>query len=130
MMKSSLANNNKRPSIFDSRLSKADRARTLLIFYLYKYFETKCSIVKRVNLIIDDRTSLFFSETFSDIDECAEGTAKCTDICRNEPGTYLCECHHGFALGNDGHSCQGYYKKRKYYIKKSILVQMRDLCQK
>jgi len=54
------------------------------------------------------RLSIFlFSDILSDIDECAEGIAECTDICRNEPGSYSCECHRGFQLGTDGRSCRG-----------------------
>ena len=33
-----------------------------------------------------------------DIDECAEGTAACDQLCINEPGSYSCKCREGFQL--------------------------------
>jgi hypothetical protein len=33
-----------------------------------------------------------------DVDECAEGTASCDQICINEPGSFTCQCREGFQL--------------------------------
>ncbi|KAK9840728.1 hypothetical protein WJX81_000565 [Elliptochloris bilobata] len=41
-----------------------------------------------------------------DIDECAEGTASCDQICINEPGSYSCKCREGFQLFG-GHAKMG-----------------------
>ena len=41
----------------------------------------------------------------NDIDECAEGTARCAHQCVNTPGGYDCECNGGFALSDNHHSC-------------------------
>lgn len=43
----------------------------------------------------------------TDIDECAESTAGCAQICHNDPGSFHCECHSGYQLGTDGKSCLG-----------------------
>ena len=42
-----------------------------------------------------------------DIDECATGDHNCTQNhqCRNRPGTFICECHHGYELRNG--ICEG-----------------------
>ena len=32
------------------------------------------------------------------MDECAEGTADCDQICVNTPGSYTCKCREGFQL--------------------------------
>lgn len=31
----------------------------------------------------------------------------CSQICRNEPGSYHCECAHGYALADDRRNCVG-----------------------
>lgn len=40
-----------------------------------------------------------------DIDECAEGTHKCSQNCVNTPGSYHCTCRPGFDLAPDKTSC-------------------------
>ena len=46
----------------------------------------------------------------SDIDECTEQTARCTDICRNTIGSYTCSCHPGYFLNEtDNAQCHGVF---------------------
>ena len=42
-----------------------------------------------------------------DIDECAEDSSGCTQICNNTPGSYYCTCFIGFSLDDDKHTCNG-----------------------
>ncbi|XP_070554791.1 sushi, von Willebrand factor type A, EGF and pentraxin domain-containing protein 1-like [Ptychodera flava] len=41
-----------------------------------------------------------------DIDECASGEHECQHVCRNSLGSYVCECHPGFVLDDDGKHCK------------------------
>ena len=41
----------------------------------------------------------------ADIDECAEGTAGCAQICTNIPGSYFCSCESGYRLASDRLGC-------------------------
>ena len=45
----------------------------------------------------------------SDVNECNEGSHTCSPhaICRNEIGSYRCDCKDGFK--GDGHVCSGRY---------------------
>ncbi|GFN91253.1 fibrillin-1 [Plakobranchus ocellatus] len=40
-----------------------------------------------------------------DIDECAEQTHDCDQLCENHPGNFSCSCFGGNTLGQDGKSC-------------------------
>ena len=40
-----------------------------------------------------------------DVDECEEQN-NCTQSCDNTVGSYLCVCHEGYKLANDGYSCE------------------------
>ena len=40
-----------------------------------------------------------------DIDECSQGTSRCSQLCTNTIGSYICTCHNGYQLGNDNHTC-------------------------
>ena len=42
-----------------------------------------------------------------DIDECAEYTDSCSDVCVNTKGSYKCQCSVGYTLGSDGTTCNG-----------------------
>ena len=42
-----------------------------------------------------------------DIDECAEDTSNCSQICTNTIGSYSCSCISGYHIGRDGHECEG-----------------------
>lgn len=41
----------------------------------------------------------------SDIDECAEQTAACDQMCHNTNGSYECSCKEGFYI--DEYACKG-----------------------
>lgn len=53
-----------------------------------------------------------FSLFNTDIDECAQGDAKCSKeaSCVNLPGSYRCNCKHGF--NGDGFNCVGEFSVR------------------
>ena len=54
---------------------------------------------------LDSQTvCIFFSK---DIDECAENTDGCAQICTNTVGSFRCSCHTGYELDSDGRTCQG-----------------------
>ena len=43
-----------------------------------------------------------------DIDECAEGTDGCDQVCTNRIGSYNCSCSIGYRIARyDGHGCDG-----------------------
>ena len=42
-----------------------------------------------------------------DVDECEDGSAKCSNGCRNTFGSYRCFCPHGFHLDADDATCIG-----------------------
>ena len=42
-----------------------------------------------------------------DIDECAEGTDRCTQNCHNTVGSYTCSCNVGYNLNANGWRCDG-----------------------
>ena len=39
-----------------------------------------------------------------DIDECS-GSHGCEQECVNSPGSFVCSCHHGYSLDEDGRTC-------------------------
>ena len=49
-----------------------------------------------------------FASTFSDVDECAQGTDNCAQRCINTEGAYSCVCSDGYE--GDGFNCQGKVK--------------------
>lgn len=40
-----------------------------------------------------------------DLDECAQGTSQCSQLCLNTPGSFTCACQPGFQLDFDGRGC-------------------------
>ena len=48
----------------------------------------------------------------SAINQCAEGTHNCSQLCINDGGSFRCSCNAGFQLGTDGASCTGMYLAR------------------
>ena len=40
-----------------------------------------------------------------DIDECAADAHNCSQICKNELGTFQCVCNPGYELSADGENC-------------------------
>ena len=41
------------------------------------------------------------------MDECAEDTDQCAQICDNQIGSYICKCRVGYVLSKDGLGCDG-----------------------
>ena len=48
----------------------------------------------------------------TDIDECSEGIANCSQVCTNTDGSFTCECNDGYLLDTDVTSCNGMYRER------------------
>lgn len=45
---------------------------------------------------------------YPDIDECKDKVKSgCSQRCLNTPGSYMCNCHHGYTLANDNKTCNG-----------------------
>ena len=43
----------------------------------------------------------------TDVDECAEGTHNCSNLCVNTPGGFQCGCPVGYQLSKSGLTCEG-----------------------
>ena len=43
---------------------------------------------------------------FTDKDECTINNGGCQQECRNTIGSYVCSCHNGFTLHENGHDCK------------------------
>ncbi|GAB1601778.1 fibrillin-1-like, partial [Argonauta hians] len=54
---------------------------------------------------LDNGTWSAQSSTCTDINECAANNGQCDQECVNTEGSYLCQCNHGYILGEDNHSC-------------------------
>ncbi|KAH8417139.1 hypothetical protein KR222_004379 [Zaprionus bogoriensis] len=48
----------------------------------------------------------FAAVFFTDIDECAMNNGGCQHECRNTIGSYMCFCHNGYSLHENGHDCK------------------------
>ncbi|XP_030376137.1 dorsal-ventral patterning protein tolloid [Scaptodrosophila lebanonensis] len=48
----------------------------------------------------------FAAVFFTDIDECAVNNGGCQHECRNTIGSYICFCHNGYSLHENGHDCK------------------------
>ncbi|CAH1257139.1 PKDREJ [Branchiostoma lanceolatum] len=44
---------------------------------------------------------------YSDVDECADGTDDCAQVCTNTDGSFTCSCWSGFTLQHNGQYCDG-----------------------
>jgi len=42
----------------------------------------------------------------NDVDECAQGTSGCSQLCENNVGSYTCKCMNGYQMVNDSMTCQ------------------------
>lgn len=40
------------------------------------------------------------------MDECATNNGGCQHECQNTIGSYICACHNGFTLHENGHDCK------------------------
>ena len=50
-----------------------------------------------------------FISILSDIDECSDGTHKCSQICTNTNGSFICGCNDGYHIDFDNDTCSGMY---------------------
>lgn len=62
-------------------------------------------------------------QNVADIDECAENTDGCAQLCTNTVGSFTCGCRTGYDLSSDGRTCQG--KKLKH--NNNIMVLMKSV---
>ena len=44
---------------------------------------------------------------YTDVDECAQNTDGCEQMCTDTAGSYQCSCRDGYRLGRDGRRCEG-----------------------
>ncbi len=49
--------------------------------------------------------------TFTDINECTNGQAKCAQVCTNTDGGFRCSCNEFYMLGDDKKTCLREYQK-------------------
>ena len=66
-----------------------------LFFYVFSIIGNSPCLVQHNNFVL------------SDINECSNTNGGCSDICTNMIGSFSCSCHKGYALDNDGFTCQG-----------------------
>ena len=50
-----------------------------------------------------------YNKINTDVDECAENTDSCDQVCTNTAGSYICSCGSCYRLGSNGYSCNGRY---------------------
>ena len=75
---------------------------------------------------------------YIDIDECAENSDGCAQLCTNTVGNYTCSCRSGYRLASDGHWCAGIFeatlKQCNYILNFSLdvneCVEETDTCQR
>ena len=64
-----------------------------------------------MDVMVSNTLIFFFMHTlcpsYADIDECAEGTDRCSQNCHNTIGSYTCSCNTGYRLNADGVTCDG-----------------------
>lgn len=69
---------------------------------------TSESNVLRIEFTSDStiQKSGFAAIFLTDIDECTINNGGCQHECRNTIGSYLCSCHNGYMLSDNGHDCR------------------------
>lgn len=50
---------------------------------------------------------ILFCAIYIDVNECLTSNGGCVQSCTNNEGSFECSCRPGFALANDGLSCNG-----------------------
>lgn len=48
----------------------------------------------------------FAAVFFTDVDECSTNNGGCMQECKNTIGSYVCSCHNGYILHENGHDCK------------------------
>ncbi|XP_019645294.1 PREDICTED: multiple epidermal growth factor-like domains protein 6 [Branchiostoma belcheri] len=51
--------------------------------------------------------TMLFHVAISDVDECAEGSDNCAQVCTNTEGSFTCSCWEGYTLHDNGWFCHG-----------------------
>ncbi|XP_060596518.1 epidermal growth factor-like protein 7 [Ruditapes philippinarum] len=59
----------------------------------------------------------------TDIDECRNTEHGCQQMCKNTAGSYMCACHTGFTLAEDGKTCVYCYPCQKEYTDMVLSVE-------
>ena len=54
-----------------------------------------------------NKFKLIFEYFEIDIDECADNSTMCQQVCINTQGSFRCSCFGGFELTGDSRTCQG-----------------------
>ncbi|KAK5970140.1 CUB domain protein [Trichostrongylus colubriformis] len=69
---------------------------------------TSASNRVRVEFVSDSSVERagFSAHFIADLDECQADNAGCEHICQNRLGSYICLCHAGYVLAEDGHNCK------------------------
>ena len=73
----------------------------------YELEQDRATCTGRPYLHIICYNRLIIDSLIADIDECAEGSDRCTHNCTNIPGGYMCFCMDGYELDSDNHTCTG-----------------------
>ena len=50
---------------------------------------------------------IYFNHDVTDVDECAEQTDNCEQICINHVGHHSCDCRKGYKLNSNNYTCDG-----------------------
>ena len=52
----------------------------------------------------------------ADVNECSARGHSCAHICVNNPGSYTCDCNHGYTLDRDARSCIGEWAESRQQL--------------
>lgn len=55
--------------------------------------------------VAPSRPAPLLSSSPADVDECQDNNGGCQQICVNALGSYECQCHSGFFLSDNQHTC-------------------------
>ena len=67
-------------------------------------------LVRYYNFVKLDTIIIYYPYSLIDIDECSLDTDGCDQGCINTLGSFQCNCTEGYALNDDGFTCDGNVK--------------------